>query len=56
VKLKSAVYVLHAFMKKSKSGIATPKPDIDLIRARLRDAEALDKVATEVAAKTRKDG
>jgi len=31
--------VLHTFMKKSKRGIKTPKPDIDLIRRRLSDAE-----------------
>jgi phage-related protein len=36
-----AIYVLHAFQKKSKSGIATPKPDIDLIRRRLADAQRL---------------
>lgn len=34
-----AVYVLHVFQKKSKSGIATPKPDIGPIRARLAEAE-----------------
>ena len=31
--------MLHAFKKKSKRGIETPKQDIDLIRRRLRDAE-----------------
>lgn len=31
------VFVLHAFQKKSKQGMATPKQDIDLIRARLKD-------------------
>jgi phage-related protein len=31
VKFARAVYVLHAFQKKSRKGIATPKPDIDLI-------------------------
>ena len=31
VRLKGAVYVLHVFQKKSKSGIATPKREIDLI-------------------------
>ena len=36
-----AIYVLHAFQKKSKSGIATPKHEIDLIRRRLRDAERI---------------
>jgi len=32
------VFVLHVFQKKSKSGIATPKPDLDLIKDRLRAA------------------
>jgi phage-related protein len=35
---KEAIYVLHAFQKKSKRGIATPKKEVDLIRSRLRDA------------------
>ena len=39
VKFSEFVYVLHAFQKKSKKGIATPKPDIDLIRRRLKIAE-----------------
>jgi phage-related protein len=30
------IWVIHAFQKKSKSGIKTPKPETDLIRARLR--------------------
>ena len=33
------VFVLHVFQKKSKSGIATPKPDLDLIRNRLKVAD-----------------
>jgi len=37
------VFVLHAFQKKSKSGVATPKADIDLIRQRLKQAVALSK-------------
>ena len=37
---EDAVYVLHCFQKKSKRGIATPKPDIDLIHERLKFAEA----------------
>jgi hypothetical protein len=32
-----SVYVLHAFQKKSKKGIATPKAEIDLIEKRLKD-------------------
>lgn len=39
VKFAEIVYVLHAFQKKSKRGIATPKPDIDLIKKRLAVAE-----------------
>jgi phage-related protein len=35
------LFVLHCFQKKSKSGIATPKEDMDIIRARLKVAEAL---------------
>ncbi len=42
--LRKALYVLHAFMKKSKSGMGLPKPDAEVIQvrlhsARLRDAE-----------------
>ena len=40
VKFGEAVYVLHCFQKKSTHGIATPKPDMDLIRDRLKAAEA----------------
>ena len=39
VRLRDVVYVLHAFQKKSKSGIATPKSEIDLIHQRLAAAE-----------------
>ena len=42
VRFGTSVYVLHAFQKKSKSGIATPQTDINLIKRRLRDAEALE--------------
>jgi phage-related protein len=40
VQIGDAIYVLHAFQKKSKSGIATPKKEIDLVRSRLRDAQS----------------
>lgn len=43
-KLHDAIYVLHCFQKKSTSGIATPKPDIELIRRRYRLAVGLSKV------------
>lgn len=40
VRFKDVVYVLHCFQKKSTKGIATPKPDQDVIRMRLKAAEA----------------
>jgi phage-related protein len=43
VKFEEAVFVLHCFQKKSKRGIATPKEEIDIVRARLKVAEALAK-------------
>jgi len=42
VKLQGRVYVLHAFMKKSRKGIATPKAEIELVKQRLRRALELD--------------
>ena len=39
IKFAGAVYVLHAFQKKSKKGIKTPKAQLDLIRKRLKVAE-----------------
>jgi phage-related protein len=39
VRFVEAVYVLHAFQKKAKKGIATPKREIDLVKKRLKDAE-----------------
>ena len=39
VRFKAAVYVLHAFQKKTKRGIATPKQEIDLVKHRLKAAE-----------------
>jgi phage-related protein len=39
VRLFGRVYVLHAFQKKSKSGIETPKAEINLIKSRLKRAE-----------------
>ena len=41
IELEGVVYVLHCFQKKSKSGIATPQADIDLIERRLKDAKTL---------------
>jgi phage-related protein len=42
VRFESAVYVLHAFQKKSKSGRSTAAADMDLIARRLKTAEAAD--------------
>lgn len=39
VRFSDAVYVLHAFQKKARHGIATPKRDMEIIRSRLRRAE-----------------
>lgn len=39
VRFAGAVYVLHAFRKKSKRGIATPKAEVDLIERRLKRAK-----------------
>ena len=39
VKFAGWVYVLHCFLKKSKTGIKTPKEDLDLINARLKAAK-----------------
>jgi len=39
VRYREVVYVLHVFEKKSKSGKATPKTDLDLIKRRLKLAE-----------------
>ncbi len=39
VKLAGVIYVLHAFQKKSKQGIATPQQDIELMETRLKRAK-----------------
>ncbi len=43
MKFEQAVFVLHCFQKKSKSGIATPKEDMAIIRVRLKVAEVIAK-------------
>ncbi len=43
VRFADAVCVLHCFQKKSKRGAETPKPEMDLIRKRLKEAEKLAK-------------
>jgi phage-related protein len=39
VRFKEVVYVLHAFQKKSPSGIKTALPDVDLVERRLKAAQ-----------------
>ena len=41
VQLGRNIYVLHVFQKKSRKGIATPKPDVDLIKQRYKEAREL---------------
>jgi phage-related protein len=43
VQFSNLIYVLHAFQKKSKSGIATPQKDIELVRRRLAEAQRLNR-------------
>ena len=43
LELGDFVFVLHAFQKKSKTGKATPKPEIDKIKRRLKEAQELYK-------------
>lgn len=43
VRFAERVYVLHVFKKKAKSGIATPKSDLDLIERRLKQAVEMEK-------------
>jgi phage-related protein len=40
VKFEHAIYVLHAFQKKSRRGIATPHEEMETVRRRLKVAEA----------------
>jgi phage-related protein len=46
-RLEHAIYVLHVFQKKSTRGIATPKHVVNLIKARLRQAQQQDRAASE---------
>lgn len=43
IEIKDFIFVLHAFQKKSKSGIATPKQELELIKNRLKEAKILYK-------------
>jgi phage-related protein len=43
VQIGRRVYVLHAFQKKSKKGIETPRRDVDLIKKRYKEARELER-------------
>ena len=43
VQLGQKIYVLHAFQKKSKKGIATPQKEVDIIKQRYKEAKELAK-------------
>jgi phage-related protein len=43
VRLGASVYVLHAFQKKAKRGVKTPQQEVDLVKARYKQAVALAK-------------
>lgn len=43
VETEEYIFVLHAFQKKSKSGIATPKQEMDMVKRRLKESRALYK-------------
>jgi phage-related protein len=49
VQIGKTIYVLHAFQKKSKRGIETPKQDVDLIKRRYKEAKELAKHEKEKA-------
>jgi phage-related protein len=46
VRFAEVLYVLHAFQKKSKKGIATPKHEMDVVKTRLKMAETLHESRT----------
>ncbi len=50
-KVEERIYVLHAFQKKSKSGIANPKGELDLVRQRLKEARTIEQRLAERTAK-----
>jgi phage-related protein len=43
IKISNFVFVLHAFQKKSKQGIKTPKQEVDLIKKRLKETQEIYK-------------
>ena len=43
VRFAERIYVLHVFQKKAKSGIATPKSDLELIERRLKQMQEMER-------------
>lgn len=41
LQIANDIWIVHAFQKKSVSGVATPKPEIDLVKSRIRHLKAL---------------
>ena len=41
VEMNDFIFVLHSFQKKSKSGISTPKQELELLNKRVKEARAL---------------
>jgi predicted XRE-type DNA-binding protein len=54
VRFEGVLYVLHAFQKKSTSGIATPQRHIELVRQRLKDAETIHKAKGDMMSTKKK--
>jgi phage-related protein len=54
VRFAEAIYALHAFQKKSPKGIATPAREIELVRQRLKLAQAAHEVAEAANRKDRR--
>ena len=55
VRFEQAVFVLHCFQKKSKSGIATPLKEIEIIRQRLKAAEIYAKEMAHGKTRSKED-
>jgi phage-related protein len=49
VSIGEAIYVVHAFQKKSKSGVATPKSEIEVVRSRLKQLRSEVKSAKKTS-------
>jgi phage-related protein len=56
VRFSECIYVLHVFQKKSKSGIKTPKAEIELIKSRLKRAQESHLVWLQQQKETKENG